>query len=541
MLSSDRQDNQKNNESITVVDHVPPTTPSVGLFPVTVVDGVVAVENSSQSTPSWDFAESISSTGIPIDNSIQVIEKRTTSLRVAELEQQIALLKSQVESLRAENIEKFNVIQDQMKVIEELEKFRDGSGEMSDGFSTKATLLVDREAKIQQLKKEQENEALEDVIVDVFEEEEKSKKLMIEKHQASLVVKVLLDINLELLGSPAKLPIESFHSEPSGLFQTLVKGAEVLEMDLLLEFAQAFASRALEVDSKWVVAFLSTFLANKPDLYSKDPVATKCLKMIRSDPTLLLESNKVSILSAECIKMLLKDPTMQTDELTLFRVLLQWYSGSQQNRKEVSHGLVQYIALELINPVELSTTVRSSGFVSDSMLCDAYGKQAMNKDLAKGNKIRTAPEYTNAKWDALDSDVLIGKPPHGWSIGTISSRVMKDIGFHTWDMILEESGEVIFAVSNALKGCPRLNSFNHQQFMPQRFIEKGSFVSCQLFISRGVTRSLSLSINGYEFVSDLKVQIDGDLTVTVCVRKGAAVKFVGFKPVNVRVPGLQTS
>jgi hypothetical protein len=344
MLSSDRQDNQKNNESITVVDHVPPTTPSVGLFPVTVVDGVVAVENSSQSTPSWDFAESISSTGIPIDNSIQVIEKRTTSLRVAELEQQIALLKSQVESLRAENIEKFNVIQDQMKVIEELEKFRDGSGEMSDGFSTKATLLVDREAKIQQLKKEQENEALEDVIVDVFEEEEKSKKLMIEKHQASLVVKVLLDINLELLGSPAKLPIESFHSEPSGLFQTLVKGAEVLEMDLLLEFAQAFASRALEVDSKWVVAFLSTFLAHKPDLYSKDPVATKCLKMIRSDPTLLLESNKVSILSAECIKMLLKDPTMQTDELTLFRVLLQWYSGSQQNRKEVSHGLVQYIA-----------------------------------------------------------------------------------------------------------------------------------------------------------------------------------------------------
>jgi hypothetical protein len=83
MLSSDRQDKQINNESITVVDQVPPPT---------VVDGVVAVENSSQSTPSWDFAESISSTGIPIDNDIHVIEKRTTNLHPAELEQQIALL-----------------------------------------------------------------------------------------------------------------------------------------------------------------------------------------------------------------------------------------------------------------------------------------------------------------------------------------------------------------------------------------------------------------------------------------------------------------
>jgi hypothetical protein len=58
---------------------------------------------------------------------------------------------------------------------------------------------------------------------------------------------VLLDINMELLGSPAKLPIESFHSEPSGLFHTLVKGSEDLEIDLLFEFAQAFASRALEL------------------------------------------------------------------------------------------------------------------------------------------------------------------------------------------------------------------------------------------------------------------------------------------------------
>jgi hypothetical protein len=40
MLPSERQDNQINHESNTVVDHVPL---SGGLFPVTAVDGVVAV------------------------------------------------------------------------------------------------------------------------------------------------------------------------------------------------------------------------------------------------------------------------------------------------------------------------------------------------------------------------------------------------------------------------------------------------------------------------------------------------------------------
>jgi hypothetical protein len=79
-----------------------------------------------------------------------------------------------------------------------------------------AALPLDREAKIQELRKEQEKAAMDDGTV------EKNKESMMEKHEASLVVKVLLDINLELLGSPAKLPIESFHSEPSGLFQALV-------------------------------------------------------------------------------------------------------------------------------------------------------------------------------------------------------------------------------------------------------------------------------------------------------------------------------
>jgi hypothetical protein len=63
MLSSDRQDNQMSHESNAVVDHVPS---SGGLFPVTAVDGVVAAVNASQSTPSWDFAESIGSSDTSI-------------------------------------------------------------------------------------------------------------------------------------------------------------------------------------------------------------------------------------------------------------------------------------------------------------------------------------------------------------------------------------------------------------------------------------------------------------------------------------------
>jgi hypothetical protein len=44
------------------------------------------------------------------------------------------------------------------------------------------------------------------------------------------------------------------------------------------------------------------------------------------------------------------------------------------------------------DPLELSTTVRSSGFVSDSMLCDAYAKQAANKDAEATTKAANKDE-----------------------------------------------------------------------------------------------------------------------------------------------------
>jgi hypothetical protein len=398
MLSSDRQDNQINHETNTVVDHVPP---SGGSFPVTAVDVVVAVENASQSTPSWDFADSFCSSDTPSENDVSVIIYTA-------MEQQIALLKSQVKSLRAKNVKKFNVIreqkkvmQDQKKVIEELESFRDENGEISERHFVKAKLHLDQVGMVHVLTEElQENEAVNDVTNKNFEVEEENKKLRNEKSQASLVLKVLLDINMELLGSPAKLPIESFHSEPSGLFQTLVKGSEDLEIDLLFEFAQAFASRALEVDRNWAVAFL----LSKPFVGSNDPVTMKCLEIIRSDPALLLENEKVHLLSAECIKMILIHPEKQRYALTLFRVLQKWYLGSKQSRRKVCQDLMQYIALECIDPMLLSTTVRSAGFVSDSMLCDAYAKQAASKDAEATKKAANEDAEANKKAANKDNE-----------------------------------------------------------------------------------------------------------------------------------------
>jgi hypothetical protein len=447
MLSSDRQDNQINHETNTVVDHVPP---SGGSFPVTAVDGVVAVENASQSTPSWDFADSFCSSDTPSENDVSVIIYTA-------MEQQIALLKSQVKSLRAKNVKKFNVIreqkkvmQDQKKVIEELEIFRDEYGEISkrhfvntkllldqagmvhelteelqkvkdvidqtkiiqelkklreeadeilERIAMKDKLILDQESQIQKLIEEQrENADTDDVTNKLFDVEEENKKLRNEKSQASLVVKVFLDINMELLDCLAKLPMGSFHSEPSRLFQTPVKGSKVLEIDLLFEFAQAFALRALEGDRNCAVSFLLT----RPFVGSDDPVTMKCLDMIRSDPTLLLENDKVHLLSAECIKMVLIHPKKKRHALTLFRVLQKWCVGSKQSRRKVSQDLVQFIALECIDPMELSTAVRSSGFVSDSMICDAYDKQA------ESNK-KAANKDAEAEKKAANTDAEVSK------------------------------------------------------------------------------------------------------------------------------------
>jgi hypothetical protein len=528
--------NNTNNESTALVDHSLPSPPSLPVQLSFVNDAhgvVVAVDDSSQSTASWDFADSIGSTCTPTENDVPAINNRTRTsvlLRVTELEEQIALLKAQTDSLRVENAEKSKVIHDQQKVIEELETLRDESDEMSETIVMKDTILFKQEAKIHELtEKLQAKEGIgEAVTVKFYEAEEEISKLRNDKYLASLVVKVLLDMNHELLDNPEKLPIASFHSDPSEWFHALIKGSEVLEMDLLLHFAKACASRALEIDRKWAVTFLLTSLENERVLGSNDMVTTMCLDIIRSDLGLLLESDKVNLLSAECIKMLMKDPNIQTDELTLFRVLLQWTLGSEQDRKEVSKDLVQYIALEHIDPLELSTTVRSSGLVSDSMLCDAYGKQAANKDLAKG-RMRAEPEYTCAKWDGLESDVFVGKNPNIWATGIITARVMKDVGVLTWDMTLEESGEVIFGVSNASHDFQQQNPNQFGAFMPKRVFAKGSFVRCQLCISHGGSKSFSLSIDGAEFASTLQVVIDGGLLVTACVRGGAAVKFIGFK------------
>jgi hypothetical protein len=105
----------------------------------------------------------------------------------------------------------------------------------------------------------------------------------------------------------------------------------------------------------------------------------KCLEMIRSYPALVGKRQGPSF--ERRMHQDGFDGSKETDIcVESISCVAKWYLGSKQSRRKVIHELVQHISLECIDPLELSTTVRSAGFVSDSMLCDAYAKQAANKD-----------------------------------------------------------------------------------------------------------------------------------------------------------------
>jgi hypothetical protein len=323
---------------------------------------------------------------LPSENEVSVIIY-AASLRVAELEQKIALLQSQVDSLRAENVEKFKVIQnqkrvmqDQEKVTEELENFRDGSGEISQRHFVKDKLLLDQASKIRELTEERQKAIDIQDQKKVFQELEKLREEAVKMlERIAMKDKLILDQESQI----QKLMEERRENE--GIEVVTNKLFEVEEENKKLRNEKSQTPLVL---SNWAV---SRLLAT-PLLGSNNPVTIECLEMIRSDPTLLLENDKVHLLSAGCIKMVLMHPKKQRYALTLFRVLQKWHLGSRQSGWWVTQDLVQHIALECIDSLQLSTTVRSSGFVSDSMLCDAYAKQAANKDAAATKKAANKDE-----------------------------------------------------------------------------------------------------------------------------------------------------
>jgi BTB And C-terminal Kelch len=560
---------EKGTPSSLVFEGIPP--PAVG------VDESSDGASNDSATASWDFAESTCSASTQTEDAVS---SQLLRLRVTELEHEVTLLQRKVDILEEEKREiahKNELCNEQLdhcnaQIKDYIERGTEKDAEkkrLENLYRESLSELDFRNAKIREQEMEiedllkhlaaQQNEETANVTTKFYEAEEEISKLRDEKNEACKVMKAILCASKALRVS-AEEPIENMMDPVSTYNILLLKGCDDFRMEELKKFANEFAIHALQNDSNLAVAFLANAADNVSGANSNDLVVVKCLDILRADPCLLLNSEHMVYLSSTRIESILKDTQMQAGELTMFRVLQNWYKADEPQRETICRDLVRHIKLERIDPIELATTVRSSGFVSDTQLCDAYGKQAKTKNHAEATKSQRAPPLGNSashnktkdinpiaipsfaslkrgEWAGTSSDIFCGvkEDPKTWFTNRIAGQFLKENGLWLWEMRMEEGGEAIFGVTKAIFGVPKAPTLFQDSsltefgaYLPRRHFSKGSTIRFYLTIDAH-KKMLSATIDGQDWISDMRVSIGPGLMMAACIRHGASVKFIGYR------------
>ena len=502
---------------------------------------VVSVDESSSSasTGSWDMAESTADVPSDTISETSGVQGLATHLQAAKSEQEVALLKQEVLTLRAKNLEQTKIIADQGGVIQELTEKVSEQEELAAENAMKTTLLENQDDRIKELVKQVEEKASalgEETVTDKFyEAEEEIEALRKENTKAIEIINTVLLVKDMF----AKKTLET-DCDPVSIFNTMWNGVDSAEIPKLKQLANEFNSFALEHNSRLAVAFITNAenYVSQCALQSYDAqhILSKSVSIISSRPSMLLEDNQVLYWSAQSMKdFLLTNDNLDTDELTLFRILQKWTGSNEAERLEDGKQLAQHIVLEHMDPVDLSKVVRPSGLVSDSKLCDAYGNQAEDKSLIGKRRVQRGQQKCDSVpskesvghiWDASNSSVL--SSTGRWKTGRILSHPLKGFYRFEWSISVEKAGDILFGVT-----CP---SFDQEQqdvtkcgmFLPKCDLNKGSVVC--FCLDRGLfDTSLRASISGDILKTITLPNETNELLVTASVQNGASVKFLGFR------------
>ena len=471
-----------------------------------------------------------------VDNN-RNINGVSDELRMTEMTYQITLLAVEIDNLRKGNCDKTKTIEEQAAQIEDLTK------QMSDGKNDdlvaenlmKSTIITDHETKIQEI------ECL----------------LDLQKYEASEALRAVINVSLSK-DIASHHGVTTDNEDKIGIddkpimetFNTIMKASIAFGIPQLVEIADTFVASAIEKDSTQAVAFFinhdlhqETF-SSLPRPVSSINLALEC---IRSDPKILVGSDVVHLLNPARIESILMDQEMKTDEFTLFCILSKWSEykeerneETQEQRFKVAKSMSKLISLECIDPVKLSTIVRSTGLVTDNELCDAFGKQAKAGSVGrKFRKSSTSTKRTNntkssslikANWEKSGLDVLAGTK-NGWFTDQISDRCMKKDELHVWKFCVEETGPVLFGVASASYDpiFDPVNQFG--VFLPRTNISKGSIVVLTLrenCLSATINDSRWADVTHTTGRRDCTDYIPEGLFVAASVQNGAKVQFLGF-------------
>ena len=451
--------------------------------------------SASRSTGSWDMTETIVIDGILESSTIN------EHGRVIELEEQI-------QKLLAEQEEK-------KKVIEKLTRQLAEKKDLEMENEMKATVISSQEMKIRELF-DRLAQSERTVTEQFYEAEAEIAELRSAKFETTALIREILNAVEVLRNDSVK------NSDPVKTYNVIREGYVKFEHPGLQSLADKFAIYTLHKDSTHAIAFL----ANACNSEKECLVEEYAKNIIRANPTLLLKSKDLVLITQKRMETILKDQQINGDEFTLFSILQKWVSLNTTIERDVGIKLCKFIDLEYIDPIKLSTTVRSSGLVSDTLLCDAFGKQAARKVFAKK---RVSNDREVEKWEKSNSDVLDNRA-YIWKTDRVNSTVMtKDVDVYEWKFLVQGQGDVILGVSSESFDFYHDDASEFGTFMQRKSFSKESEVKFVLVTLQNKERLLYSYIDGKEWKACQECKGDDGMMVTACVRGGASVQFLGFQ------------
>jgi BTB/POZ domain len=211
-------------------------------------------------------------------------------------------------------------------------------------------------------------------------------------------------IPLDYKGSVLKAVVEYVATDYAEMLRTATEVESTGQVDLahnLVSLIGAATSFSLPVLSEKAYSLVGYLLWKQPAIClalleacnQRGPSIPHQLKYMVMYNIQTLDTTWASILSASTLEEILKDRTIVADEYSLFELVQKWAEAVDQqpgrlplygDSKLFASSLVKnYIRLDWIDPELLSTSVASSGLVSDELLSEAFSLQAIAQEKCK--------------------------------------------------------------------------------------------------------------------------------------------------------------
>ncbi|CAB9522020.1 BACK [Seminavis robusta] len=291
-------------------------------------------------------------------------------------------------------------------------------------------------------------------------------------------------IPLNYKGCVLKALVEYIVMDSPGILEGMDGKIDGAEADILISLMEAAMFFELPGLCKKCLYHISQALRKHPS--SSITILEACQQAGPAVPTQLkdlavgrllgniekLDNDALPSLSAESLEEVLKCDTVHIDEFSLFEVLMHWVQGNKRDDdtsrgdKESPEALAsqlveKHIRLECIDPELLSTSVKSSGLVSQGLLCEAFEKQALVSKQQHHVVFKKARGTGMVVWENSSNEVS-GTPRETTGCTSDCLRYPPiSGGKHEWTLeyVQQSQGDL---VGIALRGIDRSRSLGKQ-------------------------------------------------------------------------------